>query len=336
MKSFKPNENFEYYLYFISERMNIFWSRHLGFDQPHTEDEILKKHKFTNVYRSLDRVSQFLIGDVIYDQKGLENDRDTEDIFWRIILYKHFNKIETWKALEQEFGEVNLETPLKEIEKFLNELQKIGPIYSNAYMLTASFMRNTELMAKNKLYVGQPKHSSYLQLFKNSLLDDDLKGMYKILKSQSLEELQNRLQSDILSVGKFISMQFAIDLNYSQLFNFDENDHIIAGPGAERGIERTFTISGKPDYVAIIKWVTKELPNLMEDYGFADRFNPLPNRMPTLIDCQNVFCETDKYLRGAGIETEGVEVHGKRIKQIFTPTKEKINYRFPPKWGVEI
>jgi hypothetical protein len=335
MNNFKPNENFKYYLNFIAERMNIFWARHYELEQPHTDDEIFKNFKFTNVYRSLDRVSQFLISKVIYDTKGLANERDTEDIFWRIILFKHFNKPETWLALEAEFGEINLATPIKEMENYLTHLAKIQPIYSNAYMLTASFMRNSELMAKNKLYVGQPKHSAYLQLFKNALLDNDMKGMYSILKSQSLAELQTKLESGIVAVGKFISMQFAIDLNYSLIFNFDENEHIIAGPGAEKGIHRTFSIEGKPDYVEIIKWVTRELPNLMHDYGFGERFISLPNRMPTLIDMQNCFCETDKYLRGAGIVTEGVEVEGKRIKQVFRPSKEKIDYFFPPKWNVK-
>lgn len=336
MKNFKPNENFKYYLYFITERMSIFWSRNYDLPEPHTEDPILAKHKFTNSYRSLDRVSQFLIGNVLYDEKGLENDRDTEDIFWRTILFKHFNKIETWRALENEFGEIVLETPINEIEKFLTNLAKTEPIYSNAYMQTASFMRNPEIMGRNGLYAGQPKHSAYLQLFQNSFFKNNAKGMYNILKSQSLEELQNRLVEGTVGIGKFISMQFAIDLNYGLIFNFDENDHIVAGPGAERGIERTFDIKGKPNYVEIIKWVTKELPNLLHDYGYGERFIPLPNRMPKLIDMQSNFCETDKYLRGAGIKTEGIEVDGKRIKQIFKPTKKKINYKFPPKWGVEI
>jgi hypothetical protein len=336
MKSFSPNENFQYYLYFIVERMSIFWARHYDFTPPYTNDPIFKNFKFTNVYRSLDRASQFLISNVIYDEKGLANDRDTEDIFWRIIFYKHFNKPETWRALELEFGEIGIDTPKKDIESFLTNLSKLEPIYSNAYMLTASFMRNQELMAKNKLYVGQPKHSSYLQLFQNAFFEDGMKGMYKILKSQSLEELQKNLESGVVAVGKFLSMQFAIDLNYSQLFNFDENDHIVAGPGAERGIQRTFNIEGTPDYVEIIKWVTKELPNLLHDYGFGEQFISLPNRMPTLIDMQSNFCETDKYLRGSGIQTEGVEIDGKRIKNIFTPSRQKINYSFPPKWGVEI
>lgn len=330
MKSFKPNDNFKYYLQFMSERMNIFWRRHFGFPQLSTINPIFQQYKFTNVYRSLDRVSQFLISEVQYDEVGLANDWDTEDIFVRTILFKHFNKIETWRALENEFGKITCDTKFSEIDKFLTELSQTETIYSNAYMMTASFMRSPEIMKKYGIQPNSLKHSAYLQIWKDVIYSGK---MYDILKSKSLEELQLKL-NEVITVGKFISMQYAIDLNYSQLFNFNENDHIIAGPGAERGIERTFDIEGKPDYVEIIKWVTKELPNLLRDYGYE--FDELPNRMPTLIDMQNCFCETDKMLRGLGITTEGVEVAGKRIKTFYVPNNSKIQYRFPPKWKVEL
>ncbi len=329
--NFTPNKNFYYYLYWVNERMNIFWKRKAGQTEDLTEDHIFQQYKFTNVYRSLDRVSQYLIKNVIYDAKGLANDRDTEDIFYRILLFKHFNKIETWQHLESKLGEIGIDTPKAEIEKVLNEYSKAGNvIYSNAFMLTASFMRNPILMEKNNLYVGQPKYSSYLTLFDNSIKNGT---MYKILKSQSLKELQENMLS-IVAIGKFLSMQYAIDFNYSLLFNFDENDHVIAGPGAERGIERTFDIKGKPDYLKIIRWTHKNLEQEMKKHGFEPKF--LPNRKPSMIDCQNVFCEVDKYLRGSDIQTEGKEIEGKRIKNHFSASSEKIDYFFPPKWGVNL
>lgn len=55
----KPKEEiFQYYFYFIQERMNIFWNKYKNI-RPWTTDEILSVHKFTNVYRAIDRVSQF-------------------------------------------------------------------------------------------------------------------------------------------------------------------------------------------------------------------------------------------------------------------------------------
>jgi len=51
-------------------------------------------YRFTNVYRASDRVSQYLIRRVIY-----EGDQSEEEVFFRTLLFKIFNRIETWEIL---------------------------------------------------------------------------------------------------------------------------------------------------------------------------------------------------------------------------------------------
>src|SRR2546430_2190559 len=70
---------------------------------PWTADEILSRHKFCNSYRASDRVSQYLIRNVIY--KGTQTE---EEVLFRIVLFKLFNKIETWQYLEERLGNVEL------------------------------------------------------------------------------------------------------------------------------------------------------------------------------------------------------------------------------------
>lgn len=86
-------EAYQYYFYFVQERMNIFWKRFAGASSALTEDPILAGHKFTNVYRAQDRVSQYLIKEVIY-KSG--NEFDELDVLFRILLFKVFNNINTW------------------------------------------------------------------------------------------------------------------------------------------------------------------------------------------------------------------------------------------------
>ena len=88
-----PNDDtLKYYFYFIQERLNIFWKTCEDSSRCLTNDPILKEYKFTNVYRACDRVSQYLIKNVIY--KDL--DRYTpEDVLLRILVFKVFNRIET-------------------------------------------------------------------------------------------------------------------------------------------------------------------------------------------------------------------------------------------------
>ena len=68
--------------------------RVLGSTPPWTEDPILSVHRFTNTYRASDRVSQYVIRHVIYD-----GSQKAEEVFFRTILFKLFNKIETGEAL---------------------------------------------------------------------------------------------------------------------------------------------------------------------------------------------------------------------------------------------
>jgi hypothetical protein len=52
-----------------------------------------------------------------------------------------------------------------------------------------------------------------------------------------------------------------------------------------------------------------------------------------LIDCQNLFCEVDKYARVAHPEFVG-HTGRTRIKQKFSPIAEPIGFWYPPKWGI--
>ena len=64
-----------------------------------------RQYKFTNAYRASDRVSQYLIRRVIY-RDDLPN--DPAEVVFRILLFKLFNKIETWELLEKAVGPVTL------------------------------------------------------------------------------------------------------------------------------------------------------------------------------------------------------------------------------------
>ena len=321
-----PNENFQYYLYWITKRMEIFWNKYEGKRAPWTDDPILQKYKFCNTYRCLDRVSQYLLSHVIYNGKQYE----PEDMFFRILLFKHFNKIETWELLEKEFGDITYETGFENIAKFLDEKIKEGvSIYGDAYIIGCFFYPFPEYAYIKHL----SKHRAHFRIWDDEIFQNG--HLYDFLEAQSLEDLYTTFRKMRIH-GDFTAQQFAIDMNYSPLFNFSENDFVITGPGSIRGIERTFQDARKCDYVGVIKWVHKNFEELMSHFEKETgmEFKPLPNRLPTLIDIQNCFCETDKFLRGMWIETPGVKVKGQRIKHTYLPNKERIEYVFPEKWGV--
>lgn len=155
MKSSKevtPNdETLRYYFYFVQERMNMFWRKVEG-KFIYTEDPILRMYKFTNVYRATDRVSQYLIKNVIY--KDIEQ-YTPEDVLLRILVFKIFNKIETWEFLENQLSEpicVNNFNP-KIISGWLTKRQRKYPIFNNAYMMTGSHHLYNYLPTKHEKWL---------------------------------------------------------------------------------------------------------------------------------------------------------------------------------------
>lgn len=311
-----PNDDiFKYYFYFIQERMNIFWRRCEDCERL-TDDPILREYKFTNVYRACDRVSQYLIRNVIY--KDLDK-YSPEDVLFRILVFKVFNKIETWDYLSQ-LSDITIDSfNVGHISKELTKRQKDYPIFSNAYMMAGSHAR----------YKGiSTKHQVWLQMIEDEFVKN--KGFWKILQAKSMADVYNQLR-DYPLIGDFLAYQYTIDFNYSPYLNFDEDSFVKAGVGAVRGIRKCFKSHGDSFEEAIF-YTHDHFEELQERYGYT-QFRPLPGRELKLIDLQNCFCETDKYLRAKMPE---LKVGNVRIKQHYKPTDGKIDYCFPINWNVSL
>ena len=310
------NETLKYYFYFIQERMEMFWRKIEG-NRCYTKDEILRCHKFTNVYRATDRVSQYLIKEVIYKDIELYKPKD---VLLRVLVFKVFNKIETWEYLKQ-----MLPYPLTVqtfdphlISVLLTDRQKHFPIFNNAYMMTGS----------HKKYDYLPtKHEKWLTMLKKEIVDGGL--LEEILKAKHMEDVYDCLKSCSF-IGEFLAYQYTIDLNYSPFLGFSENEFVKAGIGAIRGIKKCFINYGEC-YEDAIFYVKNHFHELQAMYGF-NSFRELPGHSPTLIDLQNCFCETDKYLRAKMPE---LIVGNVRIKQTYKPVNRSIEFYFPPKWKIK-
>ncbi|OJW77315.1 MAG: hypothetical protein BGO69_18195 [Bacteroidetes bacterium 46-16] len=307
---------YKYYFYFMQERMNMFWKKNVDSISKYTDDPILAKHKFTNVYRASDRVSQYLIKNVIYNS---ENVFDEKDVILRIIIFKIFNKIETWEYLENKLGAVSVKSfDVDKLSQVLSERRITEPIFSAAYMMTGIHERYSQYTSK---------HESWLRMVKQEIINE--KRIDKIIKAKSLEEVYKILR-ECAFIGDFLAFQYAVDLNYSTVIDFDENSFVKAGIGAIRGIKKCFIEIGKFSFEDCIKYTQDNLSRYQEEFGYTG-FENLWGREPKLIDLQNCFCETDKYLR---VKLPELQVDNTRIKQKFTTSKGPIDFYFPPKWNI--
>jgi hypothetical protein len=316
-KKIEPKMSIAYDTYwrFAAERQNIFFKRFNSENYPWTNDGILSQHKFTNVYRATDRVSQYLIKNVIY--KGSQ---EPEELFFRIILFKIFNRVSTWEFLENTIGGITIKNySFKKYNQILSEMldNKIS-IYSGAY-----------IMASGRSKFGyERKHQNHLKLIELMLKE---RAWEKIQYSANMSEVYSVFHS-YATIGDFLAYQYAIDINYSTLTNFSEMDFVKAGPGAKDGIAKCFSDFGDYSFEDIIKLMADRQD--IEFERLCLRFKNLWGRKLQLIDCQNIFCEVDKYSRVAHPELSSYS-NRTRIKQKFCKVeKDSIEFYFPPKWNL--
>ena len=62
----KPTPVYDTFWRFAAERQAVFFRRFRREPAPWTRDPIIARFKFTNAYRATDRVSQYLIRNVLY------------------------------------------------------------------------------------------------------------------------------------------------------------------------------------------------------------------------------------------------------------------------------
>ena len=305
---------FEAYWRFAAERQRIFEARLTNPAGPWTEDPILARYKFCNTFRASDRVSQYLISRVIYDPAA--RDLPPEDVFLRAILFRLFSKESTWEALEEATGGVRRETlDTERLGDLLDSLRRDRSIYTAAFILCA-----------HNAYGHSAKHRNHLELVRRMFAPGALGA--RLARAKRLEDVFNAL-CEWPMIGAFMGYQLAIDLNYSDQLAFDENDFTVPGPGAVRGLKKVFSDFGGRTPSQLIMSMVDQQEEHFDRLGLT--WNGLFGRRLHAIDCQGLFCETDKYARVAFPELASNRV---RIKQEFRGPQGPIELFYPPKWRI--
>jgi hypothetical protein len=312
----KPTIAFDTYWEFAAERLAILYRRQNDPIGPWTDDPILSTYRFTNTYRVTDRVSQYLIREIQY---GHGRSQEPSEVFFRTMLFKVFNKIETWEYLELKHGPLAWRTAnLEAIDHTLTALLATGrSIYSAAYIMPAPPFGHAR------------KHSNHLGLIARMMAD---KVSNQVARATNLEAVYKTMLG-YPGLGPFLAFQYAIDLNYSSLLNFGESDFVVAGPGALDGISKCFSDTDGRSAERIIYWMVERQIDEFARRGLS--FPGLFGRPLQPIDCQNVFCEVSKYTRVAHPHLQG-RSDRQRIKQNYRRSARPIEALcFPHRWELD-
>lgn len=311
----RPGPVFDTYWRFAAERQAMFHRRVRGAEWPWTRDPVLREYKFTNPYRATDRVSQYLIRNVVYT--GGFGLRDT---VLRTLIFKIFNKIETWNLLETMLGPI-CEASFDAVayaRVLARAMDEGAAIYSAAYIMPSgpASVRRAR------------KHEMHLALL-TSLMQDGFPE--KLAQCKSMADAYGMLLA-LPGIGPFLAYQFVTDLNYSEFLKFSELEFVVPGPGARDGLRKCFTSLGDYSEADTIRWITERQHVEFEKRGLT--FESLWGRPLQLVDCQNLFCEVDKYARVVHPDVSGLTGRT-RIKQKYSTHGSALPLPwFPPKWDL--
>jgi hypothetical protein len=260
-------------------------------------------------------VSQYLIQRVIYPT---DKSFEVRDLFFRVLLFKLFNRIDTWELLEEEVGPISWTTfSFDRCDQVLTRAIDTGRrIYSAAYIMPAC-----TAMAEGR------KHRGHLRLLEWMIQGG---AAERHCEATTMAESFASLR-ECPMLGDFLAFQYTIDLNYGPHMFFSESDFVVPGPGAKDGLRKIFADPGDYSDADLIRWITDRQEQEFERLGLP--FRTLWGRRLQLIDCQNLFCEVGKYARVHHPEVEGHSGRT-RIKQRFSVSGPLSAPWFPPKWGL--
>lgn len=222
------------------ERQEIWYKRSiLKQPAPWTTDKYLRDYKFTNVYRELDRASQWLIKNVLLDHK-----LSLEDLVFRIIIFRFYNQPDTFDSDSVYFVKLPHYESFSPKKLWLETVmyrEKVDNPWHTAYMMNLAFL------AKPKDWKGKGlfKDHAYCE-YAFVKIHEMIPTIVEALKiCETPEGIMHVLEKMPATAG-FQAHEFYIDFCYcarywkEAIMPFDENDFTNVGPGCSLGIRLIF------------------------------------------------------------------------------------------------
>lgn len=282
----QPTTGFDSLWRWVKERHAIYTARREGKPSPWTTEPILATYKFTNVFREIDRESQACIRIANSGASRVS----FEEQFLRCILFRTFNLDSTWQLLTRGLGK---EPRLNNFD--LNHCCSIlststTKVYSNAYYgAYPQFDWESQSVGLVRERTAEKFHLRVVQM----MIEQGMPAL--VAGAVSLDEIAALLQS-FPRIGDFKAGQIALDLNYGPHLGLPVERFVIAGPGAQKGVNRCFAAHDKR-FDEVIRLVCL-CQDACSRAAIGEPVPRLHGRAPAPMTVQNWFCEISKYLRG--------------------------------------
>ena len=271
------DKNFETFVFYLNEREKIRQLRERGVPGPWTLDPILGRYKFTNIMRSQDRTTRWLIK-YWYDPN---RDADPEMLVLNCAIARYFGSIEFCQAI----GFQKTWDPTFLIETATQRLRQGEKVFTGAYIITNAGSTD-------------PKQNVVVSQFLTPLRFRAEK-VVELCEAGRWEPVAKYLQS-CPGIGPFMSKEIALDIMLTPLLSNarDRLSWTPAGPGAIRGLNR---LHDRPLQAPLSQdKALIEMTDLMGKLSTGGHFQDYMPRIGVdygVTDIQFSLCELDKYLR---------------------------------------
>lgn len=274
--------NLDLFWKFIYERHLIWYKRFvLHQAKPWTEDGVLTEYKFTNVYRELDKGTIFLLDHIVGHGTPMEQ-------VFNIIVYRMFNRIETWEAarfleINEDSGQVVWEKKMA-FEVWRNRMNAGLPLYTDAHMVCAY-----------EHFPGADKLARFEYIFDGvTLVLPTL--MLMIDHAKSLEKIHKAL-TKIPGIGPFLAYEIAVDISYCDWNNLGEDEWANPGPGCQRGLKFLFEGLKTQDCLWMIRVLRQAQSKEFKRLNLPFDAIAYQGKELTLRNIEHCCCEAFKYFK---------------------------------------
>lgn len=260
-------ENFRTFWYWINTRHNIYLKKQANEPKPWSDDPIFQDWKFCNIFRRLDRISDYLIKNVI--EPHWEDDPAL--ILFNIFAFRAFNWPETYEWMGGWQDDWHLPYVQDSLRKRARDEYQM---FSPAYIIRGS--------------TGEPKWKTISNTLNQIWLDKDVLADY-ILRNPRLESAFDLIMAQkYWCWGQFTTYQVVLDLTYSPILMTasDINTWCSWGNGALKGLRRIWPDMKPTEALEKMRWLQAESPKYLESH--------MP--MMNLQDIEFSLCELSKYL----------------------------------------
>lgn len=254
-------EHHRLFFWLMHERMAIWKRRFIDKkDRPWTDNEILRDYKFTNVYRELDRNSQWQIKNIL-----LDDTLSLKNLIWKMMVFRFFNNPETFEfnpkkkqvAIQGDLFGAPVKSGLKQAEKFSdlisatkwrNGIPDYDEYDEDEFAKFIAGVRSSGMNPYTTAYLinsqatpGQPRDYCYTHVVIPTLHKRIPEIIKTVLKAKNPEEIIDYLIK-MPAVANFIAHEFYQDFTYiprytdRKFMRFTQDDYTNVGPGASIGI----------------------------------------------------------------------------------------------------